>query len=77
MTLGECLPAQASPGSASGKEPAYQGKGLKRHRCDPWVEGSPWKRTWQSTPIFLLGESPWTEEPGGLRSVGSQSAGPN
>ena len=21
---------------------------------------------WQLTPIFLLGESPWTEEPGGL-----------
>ena len=25
-----------------------------------------------STPMFLPGESPWTEEPGGLQSVGSQ-----
>ena len=25
---------------------------------------------WQSTPLFLLGESPWTDEPGGLQSIG-------
>ena len=28
-------------------------------------------RKWQSTPVFLPGESPWTEEPGGLQSIGS------
>ena len=28
---------------------------------------------WQPTPVFLPGESAWTEEPGGLQSVGSQS----
>ena len=27
-------------------------------------------RAWQPTPIFLLGESPWTEELGGLQSWG-------
>ena len=32
----------------------------------------PWRRAWQPTPIFLPGESPWTEEPGGLQSTGSQ-----
>ena len=26
----------------------------------------------QSTPVFLPGGSPWTEEPGGLQSMGSQ-----
>ena len=26
----------------------------------------PWSRAWQPTPVFLPGESPWTEEPGGL-----------
>ena len=31
------------------------------------------RRAWQLTPVFLLGESPWTEEPGGLQSLGSQS----
>ena len=33
---------------------------------------SPWRRAWQSTPVFLPGESPWTEEPGGVQSIGSQ-----
>ena len=28
---------------------------------------------WQPTPVFLPGESPWTEEPGRLQSMGSQS----
>ena len=29
-------------------------------------------RAWQLIPVFLPGESPWTEEPGGLQSMGSQ-----
>ena len=29
------------------------------------------------TPVFLPGESPWTEEPGGLQSTGSQRVGHN
>ena len=33
---------------------------------DPLEEGM------QPTPVFLPGESPWTEEPGGLQSMGSQ-----
>ena len=36
---------------------------------DPWVGKIPWRRAWQPTPVFLLGESPWTEEPGGLQSM--------
>ena len=39
---------------------------------DLWAGKIPWKRAWQPTPVFLPGESPWTEEPDGLRSVGSQ-----
>ena len=34
----------------------------------------PWRRAWQPTPVFLPGESPWTEEPGGLQSMGLQRA---
>ena len=30
------------------------------------------RRAWQSTPVFLPGESPWTEEPGGLQTMGLQ-----
>ena len=32
----------------------------------------PWKKARQPIPVFLCGESPWTEEPGGLQSVGLQ-----
>ena len=32
-----------------------------------------WGRSpWQSTPVFFPGEPPWTEELGGLQSIGSQ-----
>ena len=37
-----------------------------------WVGKIPWRRAWQSTPVFLPGECPWTEEPGGLQSMRSQ-----
>ena len=40
---------------------------------DPWVGKIPWRRKWQ--PVFLPGESPWTEESGGLQSMGSQRVG--
>ena len=43
-----------------------------RRGFDPWVEKIPWRRAWQRTPVFLARESPWTEEPDGLQSVGSQ-----
>ena len=33
---------------------------------DPWVEKIPWREAWEPIPIFLPGESPWPEEPGGL-----------
>ena len=48
--------------------PAMQETGL-----DPWVGKIPWMRVWQPTPVFLPGESPGTEETGGLHSVGSKS----
>ena len=31
-----------------------------------------WRRAWQPTPVFLPGESPGTEEPGGLQFMGLQ-----
>ena len=36
---------------------------------DPWVSKSPSKRKWQPTPAWRI---PWTEEPGGIKSIGSQ-----
>ena len=45
----------------------------KESTCKAGGMGSiPWRRAWQPTPVFLPGESPWTEEAGGLQSMGSQ-----
>ena len=44
---------------------------------DPWVGMIPWRRIWQPTPVFLPGESPWTDDPGRLQSMGSQRVGHN
>ena len=55
------------PGGSHGK--------CRRPGFDPWVRKIPWRRAWQPTPVFLPGESPWTEEPGGLQSMGLQRVG--
>ena len=51
---------------------------LQCRRCrkcgfNPWVWKISWRRAWQPTPVFLPGESPGPEEPGGLQSMGLQS----
>ena len=33
---------------------------------ETWDRKTPWRRAWQPTPVFLPGESQWTEEPGML-----------
>ena len=55
------------PSGASGKESACQCRRHEGHGFDPWVRKIPWRREWQPTPVFLPGESPWTEEPGRLQ----------
>ena len=42
---------------------------------DPWVGKIPWRSKWQPIPVSLPEKSLWTEEPGGLQSMGSQSFG--
>ena len=43
---------------------------------EAWVQSLGWedprRRVWQPTAVFLPGESPWTEEPGRLQSMGLQ-----
>ena len=45
------------PKGASGKEPTCQCTRYKRCGLHPWVGKIPWRRAWQPTPVFLLGES--------------------
>ena len=61
------------PGSTSGKEPACHCRKHKRWGFDPWVREIPWRRPLQPTPVFFPGESPKTQEPGGLQSRFTES----
>ena len=45
------------PGGAGGKEPICQCRRHKRHGFDLWVRKISWRKAWQSTPVFLPGES--------------------
>ena len=46
-----------------------------RETWETWIGKIPWRRTWQPTPVFLPGEIPWTEKPGGLQSMGLHRVG--
>ena len=59
-------------GGTSGKEPICQCRRHKRHGFNPWVRKIHWRKVQQPTSVFLSGECPWTEEPGGLQSIGLQ-----
>ena len=45
------------PGGTSGKEHFCQCRRYKRREFNPWVRKILWKRAWQHTLVFLLGES--------------------
>ena len=62
------------PGGSDGKESACNVGDLG---LIPGLGRSPGGRAWQSTSVFLPGESPWTEEPGRLQSMASPRAGHN
>ena len=60
------------PDGASGKEYACQCRRQKRCGFDLWVRKILWRRARQLTPVFVPGESPWTEEPSRLDSSSVQ-----
>ena len=57
---------------SSGKESACQCKRQRRWKFYPWVATIPWRRAWQSTPVFLLGKSHRQRSLVVCISVGSQ-----
>jgi len=49
---------------------------LRRQEFDPWVRKIPWRRKWQTTPVFLSGESQGLRSLAGyIQSIGSQRVG--
>ena len=66
----------AFPAGSDSKECACNARDLSS--IPAWIRRIPWRSEWLPTPVFLEwypGESSWTEEPGGLQSMGSQSVG--
>ena len=62
------------PGSTSGKEPTRQ---RRRHKTQvrSLSQEDPLKKGMASHSSILVWRMPWTEEPGGLQSMGSQRVG--
>ena len=61
-----------SPDSASSKEPTCQFRRCKRRGLNPWVRKTPWRRTWQATPVFFPGEYYGQRSLVGYKSIGLQ-----
>ena len=59
------------PGGTNGKELPANTR-LKRCRFHPWIRKIPQRRAWQPTPGILAWRILWTQEPGGLQSIGYQ-----
>ena len=64
--------SSSSSSGLDGKESASSGGYVG---SIPGVRKIPWRKEWLPTPVFLPGESPWTEEPHRLQSMGLQGAG--
>ena len=47
----------ANPGWHIGKEPTCQCRRHRRGWFHPWVGKTPWRRKWQTSPVFLPGKS--------------------
>ena len=45
---------------------------MRETRFNAWVGKIPWRRAWLTHSIILAWRVPWTEEPGGPQSMGSQ-----
>ena len=75
LGLWASLISRGFPGGSDGEEFALNAGDLG---SIPGLGRSPWRRERLPTPVFLSGESPWTEEPeepGRLKSMGSQRVG--
>ena len=46
----------------------------RRHEFNPWVGKIPWEEGTATHSGTLVWGTPWTEEPDGLQSIGSQRA---
>ena len=70
-----CFSLKGFPRWVTGRESACQCRRHRRRRFDPKVGKIPGggnSNPHQDSSVCLLGESPWTEDPGGQQSIGAQ-----
>ena len=65
------------PGGTSGKKPACQPRRYRRCGFDPCVRKIPLEEGMATYSAILAWRIPWTEDPGGLQSIGLQRVGHN
>ena len=69
----------AFPGDSDSKESTFNAGDLgsipELRKLPGYLQVASWRRAWQPTPGFVPGESPQTEEPGRLQSMGLQRVG--
>ena len=71
ILIRERISGEGFPGGASDKEPACQYKRHKRHRFDTLVGKISFPEKEMATHSSILAwRVPWTEESGGLQSIG-------
>ena len=56
------------------KNPLAKARDIMRCRYDPWVGKIPLEETMATHSSILAWGNSWTEEPGGLQSMGSQES---
>ena len=71
--LDVCLYFKGLPRWPSGKESTCQCRRHKWLRFDSWVRKIPWRRKMTTHYGIFTWKIPWTEEPGGLQSMGSSN----
>ena len=68
---GGCIRISSFPGGSVVKESACQFRRCRSHWFDPWVGKIPLEKEMATHSSILAWRIPWTEEPGGPRSLGS------
>ena len=75
MTAVKASPESHSPGWPSGKEPARQCRRYNKIPVPSLAQEDPLEEGMATHSNALAWRVPWTEEPGGLQSTGSQRVG--
>ena len=71
------VPTRVFPGGSVVKNVPHNTMRLRRCEFDPWVRKVPWRRKWQSTPVFLPEKSHEQRILEGCRPRGSKRVGPD